>query len=436
MTKKETKFIDLAQFKASNEGPGGFEGYLSRFGELDDGGDIVPAGAYKDTIEQFLTRGFNTESHDWTFSKMIGFPVSAKEDNVGLYVKSQFHSTPDAQLVRVKAQERMDAGKGVYMSIGYEPSAQPIFINAKDYASEIPRYCAPDQVEANMAKASRFSKVRVLPKVELYEGALVTTPMLRSANVTSVKTTSPTEAKDKEQATALSIKGAFEAAIAEQEGSLDYLCAILQNVLRDIDMAEDLAEDMGQVYDTEGAAREALTEFSNRVLMSVVADDDVRLFGEDVDALSEDQDEEEDQDEIMQRAYAGLPQNRTSQKRSLVDGLSFGGSLRAVADAAMRITERAEKRYQMRVKEGRMFSSANISELDDVRTQLDQLTGRIAKLLEAASTQKPKETGTGTGKEADKEKEKEKSADIAAEINQLMIAFQAREAKQNGVQLT
>lgn len=188
---KQTKYISLAEFKAISDGPGGWEGYLSKTGEIDDGGDLVAQGAYKDTIAQFLTRGFNADSHGWRFADAIGFPTDAKEDDMGLYTRSQYHSTPDAQAVRVKVNERIAAGKGVYMSIGYEPGAAPIWIEPQDYAEKIPQYSRPDMVDANLLKALQFPVIRVLPKVNLFEGSIVSVPMLRSAEVTQSKSEGP-----------------------------------------------------------------------------------------------------------------------------------------------------------------------------------------------------------------------------------------------------
>lgn len=183
----EVKFVSFAEFKARTEGPGGWEGYLSKTGEIDDGGDLIAQGAYADTIPEFLSRGFNAESHDWAFSKMIGFPISAKEDDEGLYTVSQYHSTPDAQLVRVKAQERIAAGKGVYMSIGWEPAAAPIIVQPDEYKARIPEFSRKGMEETNLLKALEFPFIRVLPKVNLFEGSIVSVPMLRSAEVTAVK---------------------------------------------------------------------------------------------------------------------------------------------------------------------------------------------------------------------------------------------------------
>jgi HK97 family phage prohead protease len=183
---RETKLISLADFKAKTDGPGGFEGYISRWGELDDGGDIVAKGAHEETIPRFLENGFLTNNHDWTFASILGYPVKATEDDEGTLVGFEFHSTPDAQAARTKTIERMRAGKSARLSMGYQPTAAMV-IEPKDYATEIPKYSKPAFVASNIEKAGRFPMVRVLLKDDLFEGALVGMPMLGSASVTAVK---------------------------------------------------------------------------------------------------------------------------------------------------------------------------------------------------------------------------------------------------------
>src|SRR5688500_20293766 len=125
----EHKYIDLAQMKAITDGAGGFEGYASVFGELDDVGDIILPGAYADTIPTFLEQGFTAQSHDWNVAGgVIGFPTEAREDGEGLFIRNAFHSTPDAQAVRTKVLERKAAGKRVSLSIGYDLPTPPVKI--------------------------------------------------------------------------------------------------------------------------------------------------------------------------------------------------------------------------------------------------------------------------------------------------------------------
>ena len=194
----EHKFVDLGSFKAINEGAGSFEGYASVFGELDDVGDIVLPGAYKDTIPTFLEQGFTAQSHDWNVSGgVIGYPTHAKEDAEGLFIRNAFHSTPDAQVVRTKALERQAAGKRVSLSIGYDIPIPPIMLTREQYADELPKYLRADKLEEGMAKAQRFDFIRLLPKLNLYEHSIVTVPALQSARVTAVKSADEgTDTKD------------------------------------------------------------------------------------------------------------------------------------------------------------------------------------------------------------------------------------------------
>jgi acyl-CoA reductase-like NAD-dependent aldehyde dehydrogenase len=82
--------------------------------------------------------------------------------------------------------ERMKAGKSALLSVGYQP-VDTLIIRPEDYATEIPKYSKPAFVAANIQKAGQFPQVRILLKEQLFEGALVSVPMLNSAAVTAVK---------------------------------------------------------------------------------------------------------------------------------------------------------------------------------------------------------------------------------------------------------
>jgi HK97 family phage prohead protease len=184
--KVERKYIDLKSLKVRDTGSGEIEGHRAVFSTLDEGGDIILPGAFKDTIDEFLSSGFTAESHDWDFSKAVGFPVEAREDAIGFFVRSQFHSTPDAQAVRTKARERMDAGKRVGFSFGYSADEYEV-IQAGDYKTKLTQYLRPDRLNVDMLKATRFSQVRLLKRVTVIEDSLVTSPMNKLAGATGVK---------------------------------------------------------------------------------------------------------------------------------------------------------------------------------------------------------------------------------------------------------
>jgi uncharacterized protein len=182
----ERKFVDLRQLKMSDAGPGTIEGYRSVAGVVDEGGDVVIKGAFADSIPEYLSSGFSASSHSWSFEDSIGFPVEAREDGHGFFVKSQFHSTPAAQTVRTIAKERLAAGKTVGFSFGYKADDFQ-FIEQKDFKDQLPQFIKPDRLEENLKKAQKFSRIRILKKVSVIEDSLVTAPMNKLATATSAK---------------------------------------------------------------------------------------------------------------------------------------------------------------------------------------------------------------------------------------------------------
>lgn len=372
----EHKNISLAEFKAIEDGPGGFEGYASRFSELDDVGDIVLPGAYKDTLPQFLKMGFTAQSHDWTVQGLIGYPVEAYEDAEGLYIRSEFHSTADAQDVRTKAQERQRAKKQVSLSIGYDP-LEVGWIPANDYATELPKYVRPDLLSETLEKAKQFKKVRLLIKNELYEYGIVTAPALRSAAVTNIKGKAAPEAEQhlaeaveqfKQELTTFSVKGIYEEELAAQGYSLRELWDVFCQVVWKIRDMRRLAEQTGMEFDGQGLLQEALDEFGARITSNVFGDEAGDLYGD------------------MGIGFLGVAPN--SSKRMLGDGLPYGEFSSLVVDAVKRYAERTEARLARRTKEGRVLSTANMSELEELENTLADIAARIRKLRENA---KPKD---------------------------------------------
>lgn len=74
------------EFKAGDKGI--YEGYFSIFGNQDDGGDVMMAGAFAKTIAERAARIKVFFGHDW--SKLIGPPPDVlQEDSKGLYAKGR-----------------------------------------------------------------------------------------------------------------------------------------------------------------------------------------------------------------------------------------------------------------------------------------------------------------------------------------------------------
>jgi HK97 family phage prohead protease len=148
-----------AAIKAIAEGNGYIEGYAAVKGNADSYNDIIRDGAFQN-LEKLVGSGFFGKSHEW--DDAIGYVVEAKEDQIGLWVKMAFHSTPDAQEARVKIGERLAAGKSVGLSIGY-------FTKEASYGT------------------ADGQDVRYLDAVEVFEVSFVTMPANERAQVLNFK---------------------------------------------------------------------------------------------------------------------------------------------------------------------------------------------------------------------------------------------------------
>ncbi|HEV7344273.1 MAG TPA: HK97 family phage prohead protease [Devosia sp.] len=157
----QLKTLDFA-FKADTvEDEGIFEGYASTFGNIDQGGDTVVRGAFKDGLAEAAAAGRHIPmlwQHDR--HEPIGIWLDISEDKKGLKVRGQLLiEDPLAKRAHVLLKNGALGG----MSIGYR----------------IP-------VGGAVADPKQFGVSRLL-KIDLREISLVTMPMDLSAKVTTVK---------------------------------------------------------------------------------------------------------------------------------------------------------------------------------------------------------------------------------------------------------
>lgn len=148
------------EYKASVDAAGSIEGHGAVTGNRDSYDDVIAPGAYVN-LDEFVAKGSLLVGHDWG-GFGIGTIDAAREDEVGLYFKATFHTDEAAQQIRDRVMERMDRGKFVGLSIGYE---------TLDAAYE-----TRDGVD-----------VRVLKAIKIYEISLVTVPANPLAGVVSAK---------------------------------------------------------------------------------------------------------------------------------------------------------------------------------------------------------------------------------------------------------
>jgi len=92
-----------------------FEGYASIFGNVDDGGDIMQAGAFAKTINENLKRVKVLYMHN--VMSTIGLPSNLFEDSKGLYFDAKVSKTTLGKDVMTLIHDKVITD----MSIGYNP---------------------------------------------------------------------------------------------------------------------------------------------------------------------------------------------------------------------------------------------------------------------------------------------------------------------------
>lgn len=393
----ECKFTALKDLTVTDEGPGTIEGYRSVFGVIDEGGDIVVKGAFANTLSEYLHLGFTAHSHDWTFSEAVGFPIEAKEDDNGWWVKSQFHSTDDAQKIRTKAKERMEAGKQVGFSFGYAPKSF-VHIEAKDYEAELPKYIKADLLPAMLKKAQEFNRIRVLKEVEAIEDSIVTAPMNKRAAATGVKDnggipfgtveingktiptggygclTCPAQFKKLEDAVThgktcraanrenLNGKGMLAEELAQTTPSTWEIESAFRRIVRKIAETAKNAPTIGEsTFDWRAKVTEVVSEYGPTLQPLIIAQ--IEEFLESSD------------DEFYLK---GISEPESFE------------SFESAESAIKKFAQKMRSNHDNRVKEGRMLSTPNRSTVQGWR---DSLAGVVTELdtLLAASEPKPKE---------------------------------------------
>lgn len=163
------KAFDLSEFKAMDEQAGTFEGYLSVFGNTDQGGDVVTHGAFTKTISEAKSR---KEAQGGPFLYPIlwqhnpnepigGFTEVVEVEGKGLHVKGQLDlDIPQGQ----RAYSGLKKGYIKGLSIGFD-TVKDVWQSGK----------------------------RMLKEVKLWEGSVVTFAMNDKAFATSVKAIGETE---------------------------------------------------------------------------------------------------------------------------------------------------------------------------------------------------------------------------------------------------
>ncbi len=159
---KDLEYKSFAvEFKAAGD-KGDYEGHFSVFENLDDGNDVMHAGAFAKTIAERGTRVKVFYAHDWM--KLIGpAPTVLKEDSVGLYAQGRLtlESFWGKEAWALMRDNALNEG-----SIGYEPVKWDY--EARDGGSE-------------------WDRIRHLREVKLYEISPVPLGMNALSSIAAMK---------------------------------------------------------------------------------------------------------------------------------------------------------------------------------------------------------------------------------------------------------
>src|SRR5258707_11802182 len=88
------------EWKSVSGGPGELEGYVSVFGNVDQGGDVVLPGAFRNTLRYWSKQAQPLPliaDHELSTAGVIGSVRDAREDTTGLLVKRSEEHTSELQ---------------------------------------------------------------------------------------------------------------------------------------------------------------------------------------------------------------------------------------------------------------------------------------------------------------------------------------------------
>lgn len=155
---KRSNFGQAFEVKNFDSESGKFSGYISRFDEVDGGNDVVLKGAFLRSLKQHRENKRTVPvlwQHDHGIP--IGRWLDLKEDNIGLFGEGEL-AIGVQKAEEARTLMKMDVATGI--SMGYTTRRK---------------------------HTDEKTKVRSLIEVDLWEGSIVTFPMLDTARVETVK---------------------------------------------------------------------------------------------------------------------------------------------------------------------------------------------------------------------------------------------------------
>ncbi len=245
-------YITLA---AKQDDAGSLVAYASVYDVRSEQGIIIRQGAFAPYLKQLSERGYLLWQHD-IMTPPIGMIVQAVEDNVGLLITCEWHSTDDAQAKRTIVTERLQRGLFVGVSIGFFPVRYEYEDNGSTlvvYEADI-RECSivlyPDNPEARVLVAQSMQQA-------LHNAADIATEAVASLErcrerVEAIKQLRATKGKTVSQHT------------------IEELQSLSQQLHRIATAASSLADDVTQ-YVAASSAQRAARERLNQIVQLLTA---------------------------------------------------------------------------------------------------------------------------------------------------------------------
>lgn len=191
---------------------GYYEGIGAGIWNIDLGGDLIPGGAFKETLPDFLKDGVIGWQHDIT--NPIGIPLDAKEMDEGLWNRARVSKTSlglDAMiLIKDKVVKKQSIG---YRPLDWKVVDRDGLVAYLDARSDV----TGAKVRAILRQYDELdiNHVFILEKIKLYEISPVTLPMNPATSIDSAKLLTDgllagLPMKDLSAATLAVVRGYFE----------------------------------------------------------------------------------------------------------------------------------------------------------------------------------------------------------------------------------
>lgn len=358
-------------------------GDASACGNLDSYRDVIFPDPFPGTVlSEFLALGFVADTHDW--SKMVAMPLVAEMRGNVLHTEAEFHSTPDAQIIRTKCAERIANNLAVGLSIGF-------MMEASDYIKFSNGAALLKYAESKGYDLSRFdvagitackSPCQAILKIsKLVEYSVVAAPANPAAWATSVKGRIQMTGRAEKP---IWLKSEYLGEYAEASACFDALYSLTSNLMWNVVYEccfgdyymEGMTTDERLAYmESAYAEYTALSIAVARALLGLVA----------VAEAQESAEGEPDADDLMQMSES-VQKSLTLFYPNLAAKELPAGTLAQNADATLAVVKAMADRFrsihQLKLKEGRQISGTNRERLQTIHDGMATCKDDLATLLE------------------------------------------------------